>query len=205
MGWTSYHATHYKKNGQIDRKAECDALFLEGEIGRHYEVLKSTMVGSIYYAAVRTLEKSVKQEDGSYRYEPLPKEEQPIFAAVILTQTKLRAYYNFFYKEMTEDCGPAEHSCPASILNLLSEPTTEYAREWRERCWKQIERKKEAKKLNRLPLGTKVKFTVHEEERIVVRSLLPGRKKKLWVDFENRVYFLPATIVEAGYEVVTGA
>ena len=205
MGWTSYQATHYKKNGQIDRKTECDALFLEGEIGRHYEVLKSTMVGSVYYAAVRTLEKSVKQENGSYRYEPLSEEEQPIFAAVILTQTKLHTYHNFFYKEMTEDCGPAEHSCPASILNLLSKPTTEYAREWRERCWKQIERKKEAKKLNRLPLGTKVKFTVHEEERIVVRSLLPGRKKKLWVDFENWEYFNPASIVEAGYEVVTGA
>lgn len=24
MGWTSYHATHYKR-GRVDRKAECDA------------------------------------------------------------------------------------------------------------------------------------------------------------------------------------
>ena len=30
MGWTGCHATHYKRNGDIDRKAECDGYFLEG-------------------------------------------------------------------------------------------------------------------------------------------------------------------------------
>ena len=30
MGWTWYRATHYFKNGGIDRRAECDAYFMEG-------------------------------------------------------------------------------------------------------------------------------------------------------------------------------
>ena len=36
MGWASYRAEYYK-NGKIDRKAECDAYFLDGSkilIGR---------------------------------------------------------------------------------------------------------------------------------------------------------------------------
>jgi len=52
MGWTSYHATHYKRNGSIDRKAELDyELFChEGEDG--HKLVKSSMVGAVYYAAV---------------------------------------------------------------------------------------------------------------------------------------------------------
>ena len=59
MGWTSYHATHYK-NGMVDRKAECDSIFNDVMVTRDsdipigkFEVLKSTMVGSTYYAAVK--------------------------------------------------------------------------------------------------------------------------------------------------------
>ena len=115
MGWTSYHAEYYKKNGAVERKAECDAYFLKGLNKGHYQVLKSAMVGSVYYAAVRNLTRSVKQEDGSCQYEPLPEEKQSVWAAVILTTTNQKDYFNFSYKAMTEDYGPAEHDCPASI------------------------------------------------------------------------------------------
>ena len=55
MGWTSYHANYYKKNGEIDRKAECDAYWQEGLKRGHFKVLRSSMVGSTYYAAVKPL------------------------------------------------------------------------------------------------------------------------------------------------------
>lgn len=54
MGWTSCHASFYK-NGKIDRKAECDSIMncdMAGDKGR-YEVLKSAMVNSTYYAAIK--------------------------------------------------------------------------------------------------------------------------------------------------------
>ena len=57
MGWTWYRATHYFPNGGIDRRAECDAYFMEGLNRGHYEVLKSTIVGTVYYAAVKKLKK----------------------------------------------------------------------------------------------------------------------------------------------------
>ncbi len=40
MGWTSYHATHYKPGGSIDRKAECDEYFMGGLNVGHYQILK---------------------------------------------------------------------------------------------------------------------------------------------------------------------
>ena len=55
MGWTEYIATHITPKGQIDRKKECDAYFLEGLNRGFYEVVKSRMVGSVYYAAVTPL------------------------------------------------------------------------------------------------------------------------------------------------------
>lgn len=58
MGWTSYEATYFKKNGDIDRKAECDAYFMRDNAG-HYKVLKSSMKGTVYYAAVTTLTKYI--------------------------------------------------------------------------------------------------------------------------------------------------
>ena len=54
MGWTEYQASYFYKNGQINRKAECDAYFEEGLNRGHYKVLKSTLKGSVYYAAVAT-------------------------------------------------------------------------------------------------------------------------------------------------------
>ena len=53
MGWTWYKASHYYPNGNIDRKAECNAYFTEELNEGQYEILKSTMVGSVYYAAVK--------------------------------------------------------------------------------------------------------------------------------------------------------
>ena len=44
---------------------------------------------------------------------------------------------------MGESSGPCEDHCPASILSLLSPTDSEYANNWRERCRKNIEAKKD--------------------------------------------------------------
>lgn len=146
MGWTSYHASHYK-NGKIDRKAECDAYFKEGLNQGHYKVLKSVMYGSVYYAAVQTLKKYIgKNEDGTFIYEDLPESEKRIFAVVFLTSIDEKDYYNFSYKDMDEACGPCAYDCPKSILKLLPETENEYALEWRKKCKEKAKRKSQKKK-----------------------------------------------------------
>ena len=116
MGWTSYHATHYRR-GQVDRKAECDAYFMEGLNTGYYSVLKSAMVGSVYYAAVMNLKRYGKEQpDGTRAIEDIPEAERRVWGIVFLTAVDRKRYHNFSYKDISEDMGPSESKCPESIL-----------------------------------------------------------------------------------------
>ena len=168
MGWTSYHASYYKCNGSVDRKAECDAYFLEGLNRGHYEVLKSAIVGSVYYAAVRHLKRYVgRDENGQDIYKDVVNE--PVFAVVFLTQTDSKDYFNFSYKDMSEDMGPCECNCPVSILKLLSPTDSEWALEWREKCKKRAEQKKSPNALANLPIGAEIQFKWGDDVKILVK------------------------------------
>lgn len=89
--------------------------------GLHSRVLKSALVGRVYYAAVEHLEASGARE---------------VFAAVCLIDFNPSAPDGFIfgYKDMTENMGPYESDCPDAILNLLSPTDSAYSREWRVRC-----------------------------------------------------------------------
>lgn len=138
MGWTSYNKRYcmHNPNGTIDRKAECDGLFYNDS---RYNVIKSAMVGSVYYAAV------------------LDNQTEDIFAVVVLTSTDKD---DFYYKEMDETCGPYDCKCPKSILNLLTPTNSEFANEWRERCREYHESQKDPKLFKNIKEGQQVLWTV---------------------------------------------
>lgn len=159
MGWTSYHATHYKK-GRIDRKAECDAYFMEGLNRGYYDVLKSSMVGSVYYAAVKPLQKYSKDDTGNEIIVDIPLNEQMVFGVVFLTSTDSKDYFNFSYKEMDETVGPFCYDCPKGILDLLSPTDNEYANDWRTKCREHLNKKKNPNSLSKLPIGTIIQVTM---------------------------------------------
>lgn len=156
MGWTSYVAQYYK-NGKIDRKKECDAYFLEGLNRGYYEIIKSTMVGNVYYAAVKSLKKRVNKT-----IIDIPTNEQEVFATVILTGVDKNL---FFYKEISENMGPCYYDCPESILNLLSPTDNKYALRWRKDCKKQIKRKRFLKSC---PIKTMIQFLDHNNQTITL-------------------------------------
>lgn len=137
MGWTEYAATEFKK-GRVDRKAECDKLFNWKSETATSKVLKSTMVGSTYYAAIEYT-KNGKTE---------------VYAMVCLTSVRER--YLFAYKDMSEDMGPYKYDCPKSIIDLLTPTDSEWANEWRQKC---LAKKKELS-LAKLPLGAKIEATM---------------------------------------------
>lgn len=159
MGWTSYHATYYK-NGKVDRKKECIAYFEEGLNKGHFKVEKSTMVGSVWYGAVRDLVTASKtDEKGNLIYSPLPENEQEIHGYIFLTSTNMKDYFNFSYKPMDEFMGPYCYDCPESILKLLSPvPEDSWAYEWREKCRENIKKRKDPDSLKNLPLGSVIYF-----------------------------------------------
>lgn len=159
MGWTSYHATHYK-NGRVDRKAECDAYFMEGLNKGYYDILKSSMKGSVYYAAVKPLKKYSKDINGNKIIVDIPLETQQVFGIVFLTQVDTKDYHNFSYKDMDETMGPCYYDCPKSILDLLSPTNNEYANNWRAKCREQIAKKTNPNSLNKLPFNSIIQVTM---------------------------------------------
>ena len=173
MGWTGIHATHYK-GGTIDRKAECDAYFMESLNAGHYRVEKSTMVGSVYYAAVTALKKYVAENT----YEDLPEEKQFTFGVVFLTTVENSDYYNFCYKDLDEDCGSGYFDCHESILKLLSPTDNEYANNWRSRC---REHQKRRKFLKNAPIGISIEFEFNGKTcRVVKHKAAFQFRKPFW-------------------------
>lgn len=170
MGWTEYHAQYYK-NGRIDRKKEMDSGF-----AGNYKVLKSTMVGSIYYGAIQ------------YKDE--------IFACISLTGTREREWW-FAYKDMDETMGVGYYDCPKSILDLLTPTDNKYANEWRKRCYEHLEKKKE---LDHLPIGTMIAVPWDSEgELILTKYYEKGRQA--WQNSQG--YLRKSIILGHGYKVIT--
>lgn len=176
MGWTFYRAAYYKPNGQVDRKAECDELF-EGEI------IKSAMVGTTYYAAVRN-----KQGE--------------VWAAVVLTKTNNRDYDNFGCKDMDETMGPCYYDCPVSILKALTPTDNETANEWRETCWQKHNAKRSPTALNNLPIGTKIRYNYGSEERIIVKCAPAYQFKTPWWYWPEKNCYIPKKRLPMEYEIL---
>lgn len=196
MGWTYQHAAFYKgKFGdEVDRKKECDFLFARGSCSDFYEILKSRMVGSTYYAAVKQLLRYT--ESGTY--EPIPEDEQVVTAWVILTRSAKGEWHNFGYKDMTENEGPCYEECPESILKLLSPTTNEYAVEWRNNCRKHARSKK---KLSALPLGSVIEFTTGGRTvKVTKRAPAYQFKTPFWTDGK---YYYPKTRIPDSYEIIS--
>lgn len=86
MGWTGYQATYFK-NGKVDRKAECDSYFIESLNRGNFQVIKSAMKGSVYYAAVKDMVRCEgKDEKGHHIFVPI--EDGKVRGYVFLTSVK---------------------------------------------------------------------------------------------------------------------
>ena len=198
MGWLEYRADHYK-NGKVDRKAEMDSKYNWEDESRKVEVLKSSMVGSTYYAAVRSFNK----ENGF----------ECITAAVCLTSTNNKNYYNFAYKDMDESMGPYKYDCPKGILDLLSPTENEYALEWRKQCYENLAKKKNPNGFNKLPVGTIIKvvmpfdtkyFSEGQEVRLYKRTKW-GSNRTEWITMNGVACRFTAGLMkqlEDSYEIV---
>jgi len=175
MGWLYYNSIHYKPNGTVDRKKEIESGFREG-----YTVLKSSMVGAVYYGAI----KNDKTGD--------------VFAYVALTSSDKRRRHNFGYKDMDETCGPNENKCPLAILNLLTPTDSEFANDWRKRCREYHEQKKSPTNFTNLPVGTKVIWTIPHDhftggskgDKIELTKVKRGKGRVYWYSSSGgwRVY-----------------
>lgn len=190
MGWTSYHATHYNKKGQVDRVAEvleiCTSASKESGT---WTPIKATAVGSTVYVAV-------KREK--------PTGENYVYAEVILTSVKSSDYFNFCYKDMDETCGPFQCDCPESILRLLSPTENKNANDWRKRCHENNEEKKvkckDPDSLKNLPMGSVIEMPHWDGTSRTLTKMSYHSPKTIWADGHYR--YTTKTIEKQGYTVV---
>jgi hypothetical protein len=105
MGWTA---------GQLSQPFTALAA-IEFDLGADFarRVIDTARYGRVIYAAVRS------------------HDERDVFGLVLLTERRDGVLYT---KPISEDMRPVEDRCPAHILDLLTAPSNEHAREWRERC-----------------------------------------------------------------------
>lgn len=176
MGWTSYMATHYK-NGKVDRKAEMDERWTQTESDGFPElnVLKSRMVGSVYYAAIEVKRNGIRER---------------VFGQVALTSTKWNDGMNFGYKDMDESMGSYCYDCPASVLNMLTGTDNEYALEWRRKCREKLEKRKRHETKDTLPIGSVIEFERCDGRRVVLEKMNPEFqfKRPWWFQEDNNTY-----------------
>lgn len=147
MGWTYMHAIYYTDSGAVDKKKELDNHFTYESNIADWRVLKSSMVGKVYYAAVEYTPK-----EGNTNF---PKH---VFALICLTNVRPKEYCNFGFKDVAEECGPCEIECPISILKLLSPTESVYANAWRKRCYEYHEWQKSPDNPKNLPVGSVISF-----------------------------------------------
>ena len=172
MGWDFHHEI-----APYDRKQICRA-----RVSGNYEVIKDAMVGTTWYAAIKN------------------KETGEVFASIVLTKIDRNGYCNFGMKWIDEECGPYHHDCPASILDLLTPTTSQYAQEWRERCRAHIQEKKEAGEdvLRTAPIGAHLEVTIKTGEvRRVVKMAPSYQFKTFWLRIENECRYLPKKYVKS--------
>lgn len=193
MGWDYHHAEHYR-NDKIDRKAELDDEFTWESETRSYEVLKSQMVGSTYYAAVKC-----------HIFET---QEEYVWALVCLTRTDTKDYFNFGKKAMDETEGPYKFDCPVAILDLLTPTDNEIANAWRKKCREY----KKLPKLSSIKEGGSIQFVLshdtkyHKEgETIVLNKIktvhrVNGRDSYAWLD--DRYIRWPSNMIPRQFSIV---
>jgi hypothetical protein len=116
MGWTYTCETVGR-----DKKAWLDKRYTRASPNITSTVLKSAMVGTTYYAAVRV------EETGNPAF---------VYGLIVLTDAKRKASdnYTFGWKDMDETMGPYECKAPAAVLDLLTPTTNKNALRWRTDC-----------------------------------------------------------------------
>lgn len=188
MGWTWIHVNE-DWNGKIDRKKVMDERFVEDNKERSWEVVKSSMVGRIWYGA---LKRTNKMTSKTYT-----------FAVVAITSTQKDEYFNFGYKDMDESMVPYYYDCPVSILKLLDETDDENSLSWRKGCYENHEEKsKKRKAANQFAEGDKIKTKLWGDQEVIL-TLSKYKGRLVWVDWKAYVKYKKKDVFNYPFERVS--
>ena len=121
MGWTSYAINTTATTDEVLRREFTQA----GTDGSRWEITDTATIGATWYAISKRTDPA-----GAAHYSGL----------VCLTERRAMkgtGQTEFFYKDLSEDCGPHAYACPARILDQLDKLAPNpsgYAAGWRAAC-----------------------------------------------------------------------
>ena len=123
MGWTSFNIDKHTTTTEVLlREMQQDTA---GGTRASWEVIDHAIIGATWYAIIKRT---------------LPCGTAIHYGQVVLTERRTpkgSRTTEFFYKDMTEDCGPHAYDMPARMLDMLerlSPPVGPYAATWRQLC-----------------------------------------------------------------------
>ena len=170
MGWTF-------TNTDLSRKEAVNEMFNWDSDKYRTRVLKSVMIGAIYYGAIEQISKETAV--------------RTVSGVVVLTSSNKKHGYNFGYKIIDETMGPGYYDCPRSILNLLTD--NEYALNWRKSCRENLSKPK----LSELPIGAEIKVKLNGEELELTKYPPCCQfRTPVWVNLKNHTYISKKWITE---------
>lgn len=181
MGWDFCHAQYYK-NGRVDRKREIDDLYTWSSENQSVSVVKSVMVGTDYFAAIKI------NENGN----------ESIEAVMCLTKGADRSdpWFNIGHKSIPHT--ESDH-CPMSIIKLLSPSDDEREMKWRRDC----EAYAKKPKLKDLEVGTVITYSLWNGENICITKMAPNHqfKRNRWYNPANNTY-VPSNRIPDNWEII---
>ena len=168
------------------------------------EVLKASLIGMAYYAAVAIYSKQDKTTKTKCEI-------------VELTQCQYmvkdgKGYFAVKYKSYSEDCNPKCYSCPETVLSLLSTPETSSASAWRLGCSLSKGLKKERnaslKRLNRFqfltkaPIGALIEVSLPTGTYVLKRAAYFNTQVWAHRDGEFANQIVPISSIPSTYKIL---
>ena len=184
MGWTGTHK---------DVGLSLDDFFEEELQDDNFKFVgKSYSKGNVYYRAMKDIRNN------------------EVFCMVILLKYSRNSYYNFAYKDMTDNMGPYETNCPDYILDLLTPTDNEFANEWRKICRRHNKLKSSIKVGSILRFKKPIRFSngVSVTDIEVCEKIRKGRHYKAYMaltDTGSRFYVQIPHIHHYEFEVIQSA
>ena len=185
MGW--WGKAHYSCPKGKDRiKAVIEDEQKNCENAQYkWEVIDSAIKGStVYLATSRT-----NKETG----------EAEVWAEVCLTRWDPKGF--FMVKSMSEDMGPYYYDCPKHILDKLTAPYNDSAREWREKC----EAKRTAaqkSEIKKLPMDTRIRIKNYHQPGEWIVTVCKYRGRRSYIDWAHMTRFYASHLERYGWEVI---
>lgn len=150
-----------------------------------WEVVDSALKGTTVYLATRRTNKKTG--------------EVVVYGEVCLTRWDPNGY--FMIKSMSDDMGPYYYDAPKHLLDKLTEPYNESAKEWRKKCKaKRISAQKS--EIKKLPMGTKIRIRNYHKPGEWIVTVCTYRGRRSYIDWTHNTRFYPAHLDRYGWEVV---